>query len=157
MRLDFEGDRRSLDGAPQPDAEALLLGQPMRSPFVSWDDASFTLTVAREGYEPLVLDFGDPRVPTAPLRPSLSYDRGTVHLRWEHGYDDRGITAYDVYRNDRLIGSVGGRKTRFRDRPPRDGSEGPLARYSVASRDADGNVSPTRTRILEVRIAGGRD
>ena len=46
-----------------------------------------------------------------------------------------------------------GNTTRFDDRLPNDGIGGAVARYTVASRDADGNVSPTRSRILEVLVA----
>ena len=155
IRLEFARDRRYVDGVPQADADFLMLGGVMRSPFVSWDENSYTLTVERDGYVPLILNFGDPRVPTAPRRPKLSLSFGRiVRLCWKHGYDDIGITSYDVYRNDRLVGSVDGDTTCFTDRPPIDGSEGALAHYTVASRDTDGNVSPTRSRILEVRVAG---
>jgi hypothetical protein len=153
VRLEFEPERRYIDGVQQADADFLMLRGMIESPFVSWDESSYTLSVERDGFESLSLNFGDPQLPTAPRRASLLFSNGVVLVSWKHGFDDVGIAAYDIYRNDRRVGVVNGAVTKFSDRPPLDGSEGTLFRYTVASRDGDWNVSPTRTPILEVQLA----
>jgi hypothetical protein len=81
----------------------------------------------------------DATAPTAPGTPAgVSGTDGSVTLTWAQSRDDTGVAAYDIYRNDQLIGSA----------PPEsayidtDGASAATATYTIVARDGAGNVSP---------------
>lgn len=99
MFLNYTTGERILGGVVQSD-EPLRSGL-MQSPFVSWDESTFALTLQRPSYDPIVLDFGDPTKPTAPH--SVLVSRGgplisdEVWVRWEGSLDDGSIDHYEVW------------------------------------------------------------
>lgn len=68
----------------------------------------------------------------------------TVTVSWSPSSDDTGVTGYDVYRNNRVIATVGG--TSYTDTVPVAGS-----RYTVRAHDAAGNRSASP---VPVKVAG---
>jgi chitodextrinase len=82
---------------------------------------------------------GDLSAPTDPSALTASVKSGLeVDLSWTAATDDVGISAYDVFRNNTLIATVGGSATSFADT-----SVSPLTSYTykVQARDAAGNES----------------
>ncbi|MFH8935910.1 discoidin domain-containing protein [Streptomyces griseosporeus] len=89
-------------------------------------------TVTRTG------DRGDTQAPTAPA--NLAYTEpgdGKIKLTWTASSDNVGVTAYDVYANNTLRGSVAGDVTTYTDTQPATST----VTYSVRARDAAGNQS----------------
>ncbi|MGQ4515483.1 galactose-binding domain-containing protein [Streptomyces sp. DW26H14] len=89
-------------------------------------------TVTRTG------DTGDTQAPTAPT--GLAYTEpanGQVKLTWTASTDNKGVTGYDVYRGDTLLGSVAGNVTTYTDTNAGSGT----VTYFVRAKDAAGNVS----------------
>jgi parallel beta-helix repeat protein len=106
------------------------LGDP--SPSGSIDVALDEVAYDR-GFLPDVAD------PTAPTGLAASSPSGfEVDLTWNAGGDDVGITGYDIYRNDSLVGSVGA-VTSYADT-----TVSPLTSYTykVVAKDAAGHASP---------------
>ena len=80
----------------------------------------------------------DTASPTAPGKPTAVREGdGTVALHWPPAVDDIGIAAYDIYRNDVLIGSVAP-GVNFVDAGV---SASPIASYRVVARDSADNQS----------------
>ncbi|MFF9624520.1 discoidin domain-containing protein [Streptomyces griseosporeus] len=89
-------------------------------------------TVTRTG------DRGDTQAPTAPA--NLAYSEpgdGKIKLTWTAATDNVGVTAYDVYANNTLRGSVAGDVTTYTDTQPATST----VTYSVRAKDAAGNQS----------------
>ncbi|WP_190217947.1 discoidin domain-containing protein [Streptomyces griseosporeus] len=89
-------------------------------------------TVTRTG------DRGDTQAPTAPA--NLAYTEpgdGKIKLTWTASSDNVGVTAYDVYANNTLRGSVAGDVTTYTDTQPATST----VTYAVRARDAVGNQS----------------
>ncbi|AWT41523.1 MULTISPECIES: discoidin domain-containing protein [Streptomyces] len=89
-------------------------------------------TVTRTG------DRGDTQAPTAPA--NLAYTEpgdGKIKLTWTASSDNVGVTAYDVYANNTLRGSVAGDVTTYTDTQPATST----VTYAVRARDAAGNQS----------------
>jgi hypothetical protein len=86
----------------------------------------------------------DATAPTAPGTPAaVSGTDGSVTLTWDQSRDETGVAAYDIYRDDQLIGSA----------PPEsayidaDGSGAASATYTVVARDGAGNSSPSSAAV----------
>lgn len=164
LRLEFAGDARFVDGARRADRDFLALTTLIESPFLTWDESTFNLTVTRAGYPSLSLDLGDPSAPTAPTRLGVVREKPvneTVQLKWQAALDDVAVVDYDVYRDGVSIGSQlsaaneyqGTSATRYQETHHTDGSGmNRTALYQVVARDADGNVSPARSMVREVVI-----
>ncbi|MFP6629676.1 MAG: thrombospondin type 3 repeat-containing protein [Myxococcota bacterium] len=164
IRLEFAGDARFIDDIPQADGDFLALAYLIDSPFLSWDESTFNLTVSRPGYAPLSLDLGDPRIPTTPIRLDVKSKQpvnSNVRLSWPLADDDVAIVDYDIYRDGVLIGSqtsasneyTGSRPNAYQETHATDASGlTRIARYQVAARDADGNVSPALSMVRQVVI-----
>ncbi len=164
IRLEYGTDGRFIDGVQQLDGDFLALPYLMDSPFLSWDESSFTMTVSRTGYDPLVLNLGDPATPTTPARIFLAGDEPvniSPFINWHAAQDDVAVVDYDIYRDGQFIGLQsassngyqGGSAIVYNETHPTDESGlTRVAKYQVAARDADGNVSPTLSMILEVTI-----
>ncbi|MFF9143686.1 discoidin domain-containing protein [Streptomyces sp. NPDC014861] len=89
-------------------------------------------TVTRTG------DGGDTQAPTAPANLGLTEPAsGQVKLTWTAATDNRGVTAYDVYANNVLRGSVAGGVTTYTDTQPASAT----VTYHVVAKDAAGNTS----------------
>ncbi|MCK1822223.1 discoidin domain-containing protein [Streptomyces sp. XM83C] len=89
-------------------------------------------TVTRTG------DRGDTRAPTAPA--GLAYTEtgdGKIKLTWSASSDDTGVTAYEVYADNVLRGTVAGDVTTYTDTQPATST----VTYFVRARDAAGNRS----------------
>ena len=164
IRLEFADDARFIDDIPQPDADFLALAYLIDSPFLSWDKNTFNLTVSRPGYAPLTLDLGDPSIPTTPIGLGVDSEQpvnSNVRLSWKLANDDVAIADYDIYRDGVLIGSQtsesneykGSRPNLYEETHATDASRlTRVARYQVAARDADGNVSPALSIVKRVVI-----
>ena len=88
----------------------------------------------------------DTEAPTAPTNlASPSKTDTSMSLSWSASSDNVGVSAYDVYRNNVLLGSTDGSTTSFND----TGLTGSTQySYTVKARDAAGNVSPASTALL---------
>ncbi|HZG78306.1 MAG TPA: DUF5060 domain-containing protein, partial [Paenibacillus sp.] len=93
----------------------------------------------------------DSQAPTAPsgLTSPSKLDK-SVNLSWTASTDNVGVTAYDIYRNGALAGSVSGTQTTFTDT-----GLTPETTYSyyVRARDARGNVSGNSNTIQVTTLA----
>ena len=164
IRLEFARDARFIDDVRQPDADFLALAYLIESPFLSWDESTFNLTVSRPGYTPLSLDLGDPNIPTTPIGLGVDNEKPVnkhVGLTWKPAHDDAAVVDYDIYRDGALIGSqtsasneyTGSRPNRYEETHATDASGlTRIARYQVAARDAAGNVSPALSMAKQVVI-----
>ncbi|MFE2263924.1 discoidin domain-containing protein [Streptomyces griseosporeus] len=89
-------------------------------------------TVTRTG------DRGDTQAPTAPANLAFTEPGdGKIKLTWTASSDNVGVTAYDVYANNTLRGSVAGDVTTYTDTQPATST----VTYSVRAKDAAGNQS----------------
>ncbi|MFF9340270.1 discoidin domain-containing protein [Streptomyces sp. NPDC014773] len=89
-------------------------------------------TVTRTG------DGGDTQAPTAPANLGFTEPAsGQVKLTWTAATDNRGVTAYDVYADNVLRGSVAGGVTTYTDTQPASAT----VTYHVVAKDAAGNTS----------------
>ena len=119
-----------------------------------------------QGYAPLVLNLGDPAIPTTPANiwhrsPFDLTVNNPVTLLWTEAQDDVAVVDYDVYRDGQFIGSqtspsneyTGTAANLYIETHPTDASGlTRVAKYQVAARDAQGNVSPTLSMVYEVPI-----
>lgn len=101
MFLHYDTDTRKLDHNHIQSDDELGSGL-LESPFVTWDDETFELTVQHPAHpgESLEYDFGDPGIPTAPhsLRVSgRSQASQDVNLYWQASEDDGAITRYEAW------------------------------------------------------------
>ncbi|MFI6421833.1 discoidin domain-containing protein [Streptomyces sp. NPDC050842] len=95
-------------------------------------------TVTRVG------DGGDTQAPTAPANLGFTEPvSGQVKLAWNASSDNKGVTAYDVYANNVLRGSVAGAVTTYTDTQPASAT----VTYHVVAKDAAGNTSVTSNRV----------
>jgi hypothetical protein len=164
IRLEFADDARFIDDAQQADADFLALGYLFDSPFLSWDESTFDLTISRPGYTTMTLDLGDPTIPTTPHTLGVDSEQSvniTVGLSWKEANDDVGAVDYDVYRDGLFIGSqtspsneyIGASNHVYQETHPTDSSGMTrVARYQISARDGDGNVSPALSMAREVVI-----
>jgi len=164
IRLEFARDARFIDDVRQADADFLALAYLIESPFLSWDESTFNLTVSRPGYTPLSLDLGDPNIPTTPIGLGVDSEKPVnkhVRLTWKKAHDDVAVVDYDVYRDGVLIGAqtsasneyTGPRPNRYEETHATDASGlTRITRYQVAARDAAGNVSPALSMAKQVVI-----
>ncbi|RDD83851.1 discoidin domain-containing protein [Streptomyces parvulus] len=96
-------------------------------------------TVTRRG------DDGDTQAPTAPSNLALTEPAaGQVRLTWSPSSDNKGVTGYDVYADNRLLKSVAGDVTTYTDTPPATAN----VTYFVRARDAAGNVSGNSNSVV---------
>ena len=85
-------------------------------------------------------------VPTTPSNVRLAEaPADTVDVRWDASTDDTGIAAYDVYRDNRLVGSVPGTETSFLDGPP---SARTIYSYRVVATSTSGQRSERSAPLL---------
>ncbi|THA99220.1 Secreted glycosyl hydrolase [Streptomyces sp. LRa12] len=83
-------------------------------------------------------DTGDTQAPTAPSNLALTEPvPGQVKLTWTASTDDRGVTGYDVYADNKLRKSVAGNVTTYTDTQPASAN----VTYFVRAKDAAGNES----------------
>ncbi|MFD4264076.1 discoidin domain-containing protein [Streptomyces sp. NPDC058534] len=96
-------------------------------------------TVTRRG------DNGDTQAPTAPSNLALSEPTaGQVKLTWTAATDNKGVTGYDIYADNKLRKSVAGDVTTYTDTQPVAAN----VTYFVRARDAAGNVSGDSNSVL---------
>ncbi|MFD5030079.1 discoidin domain-containing protein [Streptomyces sp. NPDC058405] len=89
-------------------------------------------TVTRQG------DTGDTQAPTVPANLAFTEPAsGQIKLTWGASTDNTGVTAYDVYANNVLRGSVAGNVTTYTDTQ----AAGTTVSYYVRAKDAAGNQS----------------
>ncbi|MBK9615925.1 MAG: fibronectin type III domain-containing protein [Uliginosibacterium sp.] len=99
----------------------------------------------------------DTQAPSAPEAPAYSGLTATsVLLRWGGASDDRGVSAYDVYRDGRFLGSVSANTLVYLDVSV---SPNTTHRYQIKARDAAGNLSPASAElvVLTPPLAAVRD
>ncbi|MFG3082123.1 discoidin domain-containing protein [Streptomyces parvulus] len=90
-------------------------------------------------------DDGDTQAPTAPSNLALTEPAaGQVKLTWSPSSDNKGVTGYDVYADNRLVKSVAGDVTTYTDTPPATAN----VTYFVRARDAAGNVSGNSNSVV---------
>ncbi|GIJ68872.1 galactose-binding domain-containing protein [Virgisporangium ochraceum] len=93
---------------------------------------------------------GDTQAPTAPG--NLAYTQPAadqIRLTWTASTDNVGVTAYDVYANDALRGTV--TATSYTDTQPATAT----VSYVVKARDAAGNQSANSNTVTRVGTGGG--
>ncbi|MEU5217414.1 discoidin domain-containing protein [Streptomyces sp. NPDC020807] len=102
-------------------------------------------TVTRTG------DAGDTQAPTAPANLALAEPAsGQVRLTWTASTDNKAVTAYDVYANNVLRGSVPGTTTTYTDTQPVTAT----VTYHVVARDAAGNSSVASAAVTRNGTGG---
>ncbi|MFJ4871389.1 discoidin domain-containing protein [Streptomyces sp. NPDC088757] len=102
-------------------------------------------TVTRTG------DGGDTQAPTAPAGLGLTEPAsGQVKLTWTASTDNKGVTAYDVYANSVLRGSVAGNVTTYTDTQPASAT----VTYHVVAKDAAGNTSVASNSVTRNGTGG---
>ncbi|MFI5856277.1 discoidin domain-containing protein [Streptomyces parvulus] len=103
-------------------------------------------TVTRRG------DDGDTQAPTAPSNLALTEPAaGQVRLTWSPSSDNKGVTGYDVYADNRLLKSVAGDVTTYTDTPPATAN----VTYFVRAKDAAGNVSGNSNSVVRTGTRDG--
>ncbi|MEU4148647.1 discoidin domain-containing protein [Streptomyces parvulus] len=103
-------------------------------------------TVTRRG------DDGDTQAPTAPSNLALAEPAaGQVKLTWSPSSDNKGVTGYDVYADNRLLKSVAGDVTTYTDTPSATAN----VTYFVRARDAAGNVSGNSNSVVRTGTRDG--
>ncbi|MGW7642617.1 glycoside hydrolase family 6 protein [Streptomyces bobili] len=95
----------------------------------------------------------DTTAPTAPtgLR-ATAKTASSVSLAWTAATDDRGVSGYDVYREQTRVTSTPVTGTTYTDTGL---SAATAYSYSVRARDAAGNVSAASTALIVTTEAGG--
>ncbi|MEV8589012.1 discoidin domain-containing protein [Streptomyces sp. NPDC051180] len=102
-------------------------------------------TVTRVG------EAGDSQAPTAPANLGLTEPAsGQVKLVWTASTDNVGVTAYDVYANNVLRGSVAGNVTTYTDSQPVSST----VTYHVVAKDAAGNTSVASNSVTRTGSGG---
>ncbi|MEO3809381.1 CARDB domain-containing protein [Sphaerisporangium sp. B11E5] len=94
---------------------------------------------------------GDVQPPSAPA--NLAYTQpatGQIRLTWNASSDDRGVTGYDVYADNRLRASVAGGVTTYTDSQPASAT----VTYFVRARDAAGNQSADSNSVTRNGTGG---
>ncbi|MGA4946996.1 discoidin domain-containing protein [Streptomyces cinereoruber] len=96
-------------------------------------------------------DGGDTQAPTAPANLGLTEPAsGQVKLTWTASTDNKGVTAYDVYANNVLRGSVAGNITTYTDTQPTSAT----VTYHVVAKDAAGNTSVASNSVTRNGTGG---
>ncbi len=85
--------------------------------------------------------YSDDQAPTQPGSLTARAQVGSVLLKWLAATDNRGSVSYRVFRDDRLVATVGGLSYT-------DTSLVPNARYTVVAVDARGNHSPSAPIVV---------
>ncbi|ANB09819.1 Secreted glycosyl hydrolase [Streptomyces ambofaciens] len=99
-------------------------------------------------------DAGDTQAPTAPANLALTEpDTGRIRLTWSASTDDKGVTGYDVYADNRLRGSVAGDVTTYTDTQPASAD----VTYFVRAEDAAGNRSGDSNSVTRPGSGSGSD
>ncbi|MCF3962372.1 galactose-binding domain-containing protein [Streptomyces fuscigenes] len=96
-------------------------------------------------------DTGDTQAPTAPG--GLAYTEpasGQVKLTWTASSDNTGVTGYDIYRDDKVVGSVAGNVTTYTD----TGAGSGTVTYYVRAKDAAGNTSGNSNSVTRNGSSG---
>ncbi|MFF4474190.1 discoidin domain-containing protein [Streptomyces sp. NPDC001599] len=97
-------------------------------------------------------DTGDTQAPTAPSNLALTEPAaGQIRLTWSASTDDRGVTGYDVYANNKLRKSVAGDVTTYTDTQPASAN----VTYFVRAKDAAGNESGDSNSVIRVGTEDG--
>ncbi|MFC6884891.1 discoidin domain-containing protein [Actinomadura yumaensis] len=95
---------------------------------------------------------GDQTPPTAPSGLAFAAPSpGQIRLTWNAASDAVGVTAYDVYANGALRGTVAGDVLAYTDTQPATAT----VSYYVRARDAAGNVSPDSNVVTRQGQGGG--
>ncbi|MBK9219476.1 MAG: fibronectin type III domain-containing protein [Uliginosibacterium sp.] len=88
----------------------------------------------------------DAQAPSSPEALGFSGLTATsVLLKWGGASDDRGVSAYDIYRDGRFLGSVSVNTLVYLDTAV---SPNATHRYQVKARDAAGNLSPASGELV---------
>ncbi|MBK9393105.1 MAG: fibronectin type III domain-containing protein [Uliginosibacterium sp.] len=88
----------------------------------------------------------DTQAPSSPEALGFSGLTATsVLLKWGGASDDRGVSAYDIYRDGRFLGSVSVNTLVFLDTAVNPNA---THRYQVKARDAAGNLSPASAELV---------
>lgn len=82
----------------------------------------------------------DTSAPTTPSAPAIVKDGAGAVLTWNASSDDRGVTGYEVLRNDRVIGTTTARTFTVTEAIAAD-------RFFVRAIDAGGNRSATTAKL----------
>ncbi len=85
--------------------------------------------------------YSDDQAPTQPGSLTAKGQPGSVLLKWLASTDDSGSVSYRIFRDDRLVATVGGLSFT-------DSSLEPEARYTVVAVDARGNYSATAPMVV---------
>ncbi|MFE4667236.1 discoidin domain-containing protein [Streptomyces sp. NPDC056716] len=94
---------------------------------------------------------GDTQAPTQPAGLTAQAAKsGEVKLNWQKSGDDKSVTGYDIYADNKLRESVAGNVTSFTDAQP----AGATVTYQVRAKDAAGNVSPASAKAATTGDAG---
>ncbi|MFC8104406.1 discoidin domain-containing protein [Streptomyces sp. NPDC057363] len=97
-------------------------------------------------------DTGDTQAPTAPANLALTEPApGRIKLTWDASTDDRGVTGYDVYADNKLRESVAGDVTTYTDTQPVSAN----VTYHVRAKDAAGNQSGNSDSVTRTGSGGG--
>lgn len=119
----------------------------VRSARVNVRDGSLDLTFGRVAHNPLlnaieVIPMNARRDRTRPGQPgkprAAGVTRSSITLVWSASEDNVAVTAYDIRRDGKVIGTIDGRATRFTDR--KIASAGRY-RYEITARDGSGNAT----------------
>ncbi|WCN04491.1 discoidin domain-containing protein [Streptomyces sp. M92] len=97
-------------------------------------------------------DTGDTQAPTAPANLALTEpSTGQIKLTWGASTDNKGVTAYDVYADNRLRKSVAGDVTTYTDTQPASAN----VTYFVRAKDAAGNQSADSNSVTRTGTGDG--
>ncbi|MFA3878561.1 discoidin domain-containing protein [Streptomyces sp. MMCC 100] len=96
-------------------------------------------------------DTGDTQAPTAPSNLALTEPAaGQIKLTWDASTDNKGVTGYDVYADNKLRKSVAGDVTTYTDTQPASAS----VTYFVRAKDAAGNESGDSNSVTRTGSGG---
>jgi hypothetical protein len=97
-------------------------------------------------------DTGDTQAPTAPSNLALTEPAaGQIKLTWGASTDNKGVTGYDVYADNKLRESLAGDVTTFTDTQPASAN----VTYFVRAKDAAGNESGNSNSVTRTGSGGG--
>ncbi len=95
---------------------------------------------------------GDTQAPTAPANLALTEPAaGQIKLTWNAATDDKGVTGYDIYADNKLRRSVAGDVTTYTDTQPASAT----VTYFVRAKDAAGNVSGESNSVTRTGSGSG--
>ncbi|RMZ60119.1 T9SS C-terminal target domain-containing protein [Chryseobacterium nematophagum] len=93
---------------------------------------------------------GDVTPPTAPTLTASGTTSTTTNLSWSGATDNVGVTGYDIYRGATLIGSTALTTSTVTGLTPATAYT-----FTVKSKDAAGNVSPSSNTVNVTTLSGG--